>query len=101
MSEGEPIAVDLRWDLSSAELQVSGNNGPIEGFTWGRRGRDGCVVQNWLAHQRWRWDYEGITGSLDGVSELYLPTDRPAVFIEGRSTFKIIINQTGAACVQA
>jgi len=49
MSEGDPIAVDLRWDLSDARTQVSGTSGPLEGFTWGQRGRDGWLVQNWLA----------------------------------------------------
>ena len=102
MSEGDPIAVDLRWDLSAAEVQVSGNHGPVEGFSWGRRGLDGCMVQNWLAHQRWRRDFQGVTGTLGGVdvARLYLPTQGPgAVFIEGRSTFKIILNQTGVDCV--
>ena len=103
MSEGDPIAVDLSWDLSDADTQVSGNDGPIEDRSWGRNGRDGCMVQNWLAHQRWRSSYRGLTGSLGGVdvAHLHLPLDWPAVFIEGRSTFKIIINQTGVECISA
>jgi hypothetical protein len=103
MSEGGPVAVDLRWDVSDADVQVSGNHGPTEGFSWGRHGLDGCMVQNLLAHQRWRADFQGISGTLGGTetADLYLPTDFPAVFIEGRSTFKIIINQTGVDCLSA
>ncbi len=103
MSEGDPIAVDLQWDLSDAEIQVSGNNGPIGGFSWGLHGRDGCAVANLLAHQRWRWDFDGIAGTLGGVDieDLYLPDFYPHVFIEGRSTFKVILNQTGVNCTLA
>ena len=103
MSEGDPIDVDLHWDLSSADVQVSGNHGPTGGFSWGRRGLEGCLVQNWLAHQRWRLDDQGVSGTLGGVNvaDLYLLTHTPAVFIAGRSTFKIIINQTGVECVPA
>jgi hypothetical protein len=101
MSEGDPIAVDLQWDLSDAELQTAGNDGPVEGSTWGGSGRDGCQVRNLLAHQRWRWDFDGITGTIGGhdiETHYYLPNEFPSVFIEGRSTFKIIINETGVNC---
>ena len=103
MSDGDPITVDLRWDLHGGDTQVSGTADPVEGSTWGGRGRDGCMVQNWLAHQRWRWAYEGVAGTIGGVdvADLFLPNEWPAVFIEGRSTFKIIINQTGVDCVPA
>lgn len=103
MNEGDPIAVDLQWDLSEAEVQVSGNHGPTEGFSWGRHGRDGCIVLNLLAHQRWRADFHGISGTLGGVdvAEMYLPTEDKGVFIQGRSTFKAVVNQTGVECAEA
>ena len=103
MSEGDPIAVDLEWDLSDADLQVAGKDGPVEGDTWGGSGRDGCEVVNLLAHQRWRSDFDGITGTIGGhdIAHYYLPNEWPSVVIEGRSTFKIVINEVGRDCPAA
>ena len=104
MSEGDPVSVDLTWDLSDADVEVAGTNGPYNGFSWGRHGRDGCLVENLLAHQRYRWTDHGVTGSLGGVDmeDLYVRNnDLPGAFIEGRSTFKYIINETGPNCVPA
>jgi len=102
MSEGDPIALDLHWDLSDAPVQVSGNDGPVEGFSWGLHGSDGCTVQNFLAHQRWRWGGHTVTGSFDGMSmaDLFIRPDNGA-FIEGQSVFKIIIDETGVPCEPA
>ena len=75
--------------------------GRRKGSVGGGTASDGCMVQNFLAHQRWRADFQAISGTVGAVdtADLYLPTGFPPVFIEGRSTFKIIINQTGVECV--
>jgi len=95
MSEGNPLALDLRIHMSG-ELQVSGADGPLEeeGVPWGSHLNTECSTQNWWKHQAWRRGGT-VTGTIDGtdVSTLFLEPHAP--FVEGHSVFTGIVTEHG------
>ncbi len=99
MSDGTTRTVDLRWDGTSAPLQVAGNNGP---FNTARdilpNYSDRCLTFNHHAHQTYRGPVP-LTGTIDGTDVETIPYWGAADPFIGRGEFtSVFVRHGGQGC---